>query len=865
MTNADPAEHAASGRISQLLAHPAVKIVLPLLIVGITLFVLHDLSAKVRWSDVKTDLAASSWRSILLAICATVVSFCGLSFYDVFAVRSVAKGQVPDRVAAFAGGAGTAVSNLLGFSYLTGTAVRYRIYASLGVDLGRVGGIIATSWVAFWLGLTLVLGVLMLAHPAGLSAVLPLSGRMETLIGLCVIAALVALLVWLARAPRSMRVGGFSVPLPGLKLALALMGVAVIDLMGAATTLYFLAPADLSQNFVFFFVVYMIAIGLGILSHSPGGLGVFEATMIAGLGASGRSDMLAALLVYRLIYSVMPFLVAVIALAVTWALTQRTAIMETSGWAYRLVRPLVPVAASGVALLAGSILLISGTLPSDAARLGVLRDILPLSFIEASHLAGSVAGLLLIVISRGLYRKLHRAWAIAMVLMAVGMAASIFKGLDWEEAVGMGLTLGLLGAFRSAFYRANTASVFRLNDVWIISILALLAAIFWIGLFAYSHVEYRDALLWQFAVDANASRFLRASVVVALILVGIVLNSLLNRHTAVTQKQPIPDVVRQLIAQSDDTEAQLDLLGDKAFLVAQDNSAYLAYCDTGGSLITRGEPVGDETAGRKLIWQLREQADRAGKRCAFYAVSPRYLATYLDLGLSILKIGEVARVSLQGFSLDGSAKKDFRYAHNKAAREGYEFAIIPKAEVPGILPELRGISNAWMASKQGDEKAFSLGYFDDAYLANFDHAVLRHTETGRIVAFANLFQGAHKHELSLDLMRYDPEGPKFAMDALFGALMLWGTGQGFHWFSLGAAPFSGIESGELSSLWNRIGGFIYDHGEHFYHFEGLRSFKQKFDPTWTPNYLASPGGLAAPKILYEVNVLISGGIKGLIG
>jgi phosphatidylglycerol lysyltransferase len=458
MTNADPAERAASGRISQLLAHPAVKIVVPLLIVGITLFVLHDLSAKVRWSDVKTDLAASSWRSILLAICATVVSFCGLSFYDVFAVRSVAKGQVPDRVAAFAGGAGTAVSNLLGFSYLTGTAVRYRIYASLGVDLGRVGGIIATSWVAFWLGLTLVLGVLMLAHPAGLSAVLPLSGRMETLIGLGVIAALVALLVWLARAPRSMRVGGFSVPLPGLKLALALMGVAVIDLMGAATTLYFLAPADLSQNFVFFFVVYMIAIGLGILSHSPGGLGVFEATMIAGLGASGRSDMLAALLVYRLIYSVMPFLVAVIALAVTWALTQRTAIMETSGWAYRLVRPLVPVAASGVALLAGSILLISGTLPSDAARLGVLRDILPLSFIEASHLAGSVAGLLLVVISRGLYRKLHRAWAIAMVLMAVGMAASIFKGLDWEEAVGMGLTLGLLGAFRSAFYRANTAS-----------------------------------------------------------------------------------------------------------------------------------------------------------------------------------------------------------------------------------------------------------------------------------------------------------------------------------------------------------------------------------------------------------------------
>ena len=84
------------------------------------------------------------------------------------------------------------------------------------------------------------------------------------------------------------------------------------------------------------------------------------------------------------------------------------------------------------------------------------------------------------------------------------------------------------------------------------------------------------------------------------------------------------------------------------------------------------------------------------------------------------------------------------------------------------------------------------------------------------------------------------------------------------WFSLGAAPFSGIDNHQLSPLWNRIGGFVYEHGEHFYNFEGLRAFKQKFDPEWSPNYLACPGGLAAPRILYEVNVLISGGLRGLI-
>lgn len=853
------------GRIARLVGHPVVRIVVPLFIVAITFYVLHDLSVHVSWTEVKADIAASRPAAIAMAIAATAISFFALSLYDVLAVRNIARGEVPDRIAAFAGATGTAISNLLGFSYLTGTAVRYRIYASLGLDLARVAGIIAVSWIGLWLGLILVLGVLLMAHPVGLSGILPLSGAVETGAGLAMLGGLVALLIWLARAPRNIWAEGFRVPLPGAGLALALTGVAVVDLMGAAMTLYVLMPGDLAQNFVLFFVVYMGAVALGMLSHSPGGLGVFEATMIAGLGAAGRPDVLAALLLYRVIYSVLPFAVSVVALALSWAMAQREAITARSTWAYRLIRPMVPLAAAGVALLAGTVLLISGNLPGESTRFGVLRDIVPLPFVEVSHLAGSVAGLLLIVVARGLYRKLYRAWLIAMALMIVGLLASLARGLDWEEAVGMLASLAVLGAFRSAFYRVEAASVFRLNATWLVSVLALLVAIFWIGLFAYSHVQYRDALWWQFAIDGDASRFLRASVVVALLLVGIALNSLLNRQGAAKAAQEIPDIVRQLIAQSEDTEAQLDLLGDKSFLISDDNRAFIAYCDTGGSLITKGEPVGDEEAGRKLIWRLCEMADKAGKRCAFYAVSPKYLATYLDLGLSILKIGEVARVKLDGFTLEGSGKKNFRAASRRAGREGYEFTIIPKADLATVLTELRGISDRWMARKQGEEKGFSLGYFDDRYLSNFDHAVLRHVETGRIVAFANLFQGANRHELSLDLMRYDPEGPSFAMDALFAELMLWGAAEGFRWFSLGAAPFSGIDNHQLSSLWNRIGGFIYEHGEQVYHFEGLRAFKQKFDPVWTPNYLASPGGLAAPRVLYEVNILISGGIRGLVG
>lgn len=862
MSSGEVSDHRS--RISRIVASPILKIAIPLLIVGIGILVLHELATHVKWSDVKADVLNASPKLLLAAMAATCLSFIGISCYDMLAVQSIAKGKVPLRVAAVAGACGYAVSNLLGFSYLTGTAVRYRIYASLGLDLSLVAGVIATSWVAFWMGLTVILGGLIAFHPAGMNTVIDLSNGVETAIGLTLLAAIVVLFIWLAGGERRLEMFGLGLDLPGFKLSLSLTGAACIDLLGAALALYVLMPADLVQSFPYFFVVYIAAVSFGLLSHAPGGLGVFEATIIAGMGASGRSDVLAALLLYRMIYTVMPFALATLGLGGIWVKSNTGNIGSATSWSYRIAKPIVPMVAAGVALLAGTTLLISGSLPSNVGALRTLQDVLPLSFIEASHLIGSIVGLLLIIVARGLYRKLFLAWFIALGLMGVGLVASLAKGLDWVEAISLTASFLVLLMFKSAFYRVEGASVFRLNTSWIISVVTLLAVTIWIGVFAYSHVDYQNDLWWQFAFHADASRFLRASLVVSIILAVICINSIVHNTGETVQAQPIPDQVRTLVAASEDADAQISLTGDKAFLIAEDNSAFLAYADTGKSLIAKGDPVGDKEAGIKLIWQFREQADKAGRRCAFYSVSPEYIPTYLDLGMSVMKIGEVARVDLTSFSLDGSSKKGFRQAKNRAAREGYVFEVIPAAQIADVLPELHRISDAWLESKQGEEKAFSLGAFADDYNSYFDHAVLRKAETGEIAAFANLFQSGNKNELSLDLMRYNPDGQNFVMDALFAELMLWGAEQGFHWFSLGAAPFSGIENHRLASFWNRVGGFVYEHGEHFYHFEGLRSFKQKFDPVWTPNYLASPGGLGVPRVLYEVNVLVSGGIKGLI-
>jgi len=245
----------------------------------------------------------------------------------------------------------------------------------------------------------------------------------------------------------------------------------------------------------------------------------------------------------------------------------------------------------------------------------------------------------------------------------------------------------------------------------------------------------------------------------------------------------------------------------------------------------------------------------------FYQASGERLPLYVDLGLAALKIGEEARVDLTAFSLEGGQRADLRQAHRRAERDGASFEVLPPEAVPGLLPVLQQISDSWLTSKSTGEKRFSVGAFSGPYLSNFPVAVVRCE--GSPAAFANLWLSGTRDELSVDLMRFGPDAPRGAMDYLFVELMLWGRAQGYRWFNLGMAPLSGLERHPLAPAWHRVGNFVFRHGEHFYNFEGLRRYKAKFDPQWEPKYLVARGGIALPRVLVDVSVLIAGGVKEL--
>jgi phosphatidylglycerol lysyltransferase len=183
-------------------------------------------------------------------------------------------------------------------------------------------------------------------------------------------------------------------------------------------------------------------------------------------------------------------------------------------------------------------------------------------------------------------------------------------------------------------------------------------------------------------------------------------------------------------------------------------------------------------------------------------------------------------------------------------------------QIPEVLQRLRQISDLWLKEKNTREKGFSLGFFDPAYILRSPVAVVENDAS--VVAFANLWLGAQKEELSVDLMRFLPDCPEGTMDYLFCELMLWGKREGYRWFNLGTAPLSGLKEHALAPFRTKAGALIFRHGEHFYNFQGLRRYKDKFGPQWQPKYLACRGGLALPHILTNVAALISGGVTGIV-
>jgi len=565
------------------------------------------------------------------------------------------------------------------------------------------------------------------------------------------------------------------------------------------------------------------------------------------------------------VYYLLPLLVAALLFGgqELQAQSSKLARLELRASAY--IGPIIPQISGALVFVAGFVLLVSGATPSIDQRLSLLRGILPLAVLEVSHLAGSVIGLALLILSRALFRRLAAAYQLTVWLLAAGMITSLLRGLEIEQALVLGVVLVVLWLGRRAFYRPAEILAQRFTPAWIVSLAIVISTAVWIGFFAYQHVDYSHSLWWTFAFEADAPRMLRASLVVVLLAAAYLAMNLMRPARPEPGVASIEDLqrARGLISSCSQAMANAVLSGDKRLLFSNASDAFLMYQINGRSWVSLGDPIGAPEGQEELVWRFRELSDRHGGWTAFYQVSKERLPLYVDLGLAAMKLGEEARVSLPDFSLEGSARAELRTQRRRAERDGATFEVVRADALAPLLPKLRAVSQAWLEDKAVAEKSFSVGAFVESYVSNFPVAVVR--TAGEPVAFATLWVAGTGEEIAVDLMRFGADAPRGAMDFLFVELMLWGRAQGYRWLNLGMAPLAGLERHPLAPAWHRVGNFVFRYGEHFYNFDGLRRYKAKFNPVWESKYLASPGGLALPRVLLDISVLISGGVKELFG
>jgi phosphatidylglycerol lysyltransferase len=829
---------------------------------GFAVWVLHHELASIRLTDIRRAADAIPMRSLLLAGLATVASYTVLTWYDVLALHYIRR-ALPYRRVAMASFIATAVGNNLGLAMLSAGSVRMRIYTMWGLAVTDVASLAVWVGLTFAIGAGCAAGMALLFEPRLAASALELSINTVRFLG---VASLLLTLGYLSVGhiiSRPLRLGNWQIRLPDSGMACKQLVIAVLDLTFAGFALYALIPTHFSIPFSVFLSAYVIAIIAGLLSNVPGGLGVFETVLLLSLPQVPRDVLLASILIYRLIYYLAPLVIAA-GISATMA-SQRFHRHLGSGLLQvkRFIAWTAPRTVSGLVLITGVVLLLSGSLPSEERSIRILRDILPLPILETSHLIGSLIGLALVFLAHALYRRVDAGYHLAFMLLAASLCTSLLKGLDYEEMTVSFFTLSALWLSRSSFNRKASIMAGIYAPGWMLSILLILGASIWLGFFSYKHVEYSHDLWWQFTFEDDAPRFLRASLLTTLVCIGGGLTYLL-RPAPLQAALPGKDELQKaacIIVHASHSEANLALLGDKRLLFSDDGQGFIMYQVQGRSWIAMDDPVGPATCRQSLAWKFREMADRHGGRTVFYQIPPASIALYVDMGLTALKLGEEAIVKLRDFALEGRHRSGLRQAHHRAERGGLRFEIAPAWEVPALIPQLKHVSDRWLAEKNAHEKGFSLGFFHAEYLSRFPCALVWHDDA--LLAFANVWTTADKHELSIDLMRYLPDAPRGIMDYLFIELMLYGSHEGYEQFNLGMAPLAGLENHPLAPLWHRVGTAIFSQGEHFYNFKGLRAYKDKFNPVWQSRYLAAPGGLALPAVLLDVAAVISGGIKGV--
>ncbi len=811
------------------------------LVVAVVLALSWNALRGIHMRDVRVTLRGLDDRWLMAAALITVVNIAIMGLYDVLAFKHT-------RTRAFNrwryGAVAFCWSNFLTLGPLAGPAIRLWLYRDSVNDLSELHAGIVSIVVAFTSGLAgWALAALIVDR---------LGGAIETPLVLAAAALVfVVAAAWIARAI-AQRVDRFVGPEAGLSrtLELAIIGwldwllamlafLACLQATGTAT-----ASVDLAESFFFGQVI-------GLASLVPGGFGSSDAFWIARLPFD-QNVTTAALAAYRFVYYIGPWFIGSMML-LSWA-TQRSQTRTA------LTRRVIGALVGG----AGVLLIISSATPALHARLITLERHVPLPLVELGEMAAALAGLVLLALARGLARGYRAAFKTTMAVMLLAGFASLLKGLDWEESAMLGTIALAAWSQAGLFDRDSRGDWLEWTDLGLG--FAALALFVTFGIFSH-HIGTGIFSRWTVTgYHLQGARFLRsaASMLFAVLAATIYVLLRTRVHFEPPTEPEIDGVLAAHATYGSGTTPLMVAVGDKAVFFDEDRG-FCLYRTIGPYLAVFSDPVVRSAAERaSFLDALFTFSAGVDRRPLFYQISPDWIPLLHDRGYHFFKLGEEAIVPLERITLTGHAGKMPRQYLRRAERDGITFRVMEPPEVAARMAELAAVSDHWLRAKQVIERQFSIGYFDPPYVGRFRCAVVEENhDSRRILAFANFLEGPRRGELSVDLMRYRTDGPT-VMDFLLTSILLWGRQAGYRTFNLGMAPLASVGERRGAHRRERLASLVFRRGEQWYNFQGVRYYKQKFNPDWLPRYMAYEAAWEWPVALANVSALIAGSWKGAV-
>lgn len=590
--------------------------------------------------------------------------------------------------------------------------------------------------------------------------------------------------------------------------------------------------------------VYIVAVTLGLASFIPSGLGSFDFAALLGLKlmGAGYEAALAGILTFRLFYYVVPWSISMVFLAIDLVSRRKKTKKEEKNISSEIgVRAL-----AALVFLGGVILVLSSATPALADRIKVMHKVLSFPVLRFSKNASMAIGIILIILSRGIWDKIKSYYNLTVIFLLLGAFLTFIKGLDFEESVIMLIISGLLYLRKDNFYRESAP--IRLKDISIVLISTTIMA------FTYAGISY--ATHRHLFTTIESKNELLSRVFLFLIVTWIIAGLFLFRRVRkVGFKFPNDEDLEELEdflkKCSGNRMTHLLFLKDKCFYFSQDKKVLIAYTPYKDKMVVLGDPIGEKELFINAILEFRHFADKFDMIPVIYEASDENLSIYHDNGYEFFKLGEEALINLVDFNLTGKKKQDLRIARNKMDKNEFQFAMTMPPFDKEFLDKLRVISDEWLGERK--EKGFSVGWFDTDYLNRAPIAVINRDDD--ILAFASIMPIYDNVTISIDLMRGKVEAPSGVMDALFLGIINWSKDNGYKQFSLGVAPLSNVGSNPYSHTDEKLGKYVYNYGNKIYSFRGLRKFKEKFQPEWKGVYLAYPKGAKLTLLVLELALL----------